>query len=41
MQLMDDAILAALKEGVISPNEAYMKAADKSRFEHLLSGNKR
>ena len=41
MQLMDDAILAALKEGVISPNEAYMKAADKSRFEHLLSGSKR
>ncbi len=36
MQLMDDSILARLKEGIISPNEAYMKAADKSRFEHLV-----
>ena len=36
MQLMDDSILARLKEGLVSPNEAYMKAADKSRFEHLV-----
>ncbi len=41
MQLMDDAILARLKAGDVSPNEAYLKAADKSRFEHLLSGGKR
>ena len=36
MQLMDDSILARLKAGLVSPNEAYMKAADKSRFEHLV-----
>jgi twitching motility protein PilT len=36
MQLMDDSILARLKAGIVSPNEAYMKAADKSRFEHLV-----
>ena len=35
MQLMDDSIMAKLKEGLVSPNEAYMKAIDKSRFEHL------
>ncbi|GIW70604.1 MAG: twitching motility protein PilT [Planctomycetota bacterium] len=33
MQLMDDAIMAHLKAGVISGEEAYMKAIDKSRFE--------
>jgi twitching motility protein PilT len=38
MQLMDDSILQRLKAGDTSPNEAYLKAADKSRFEHLLSG---
>ena len=36
MQLMDDSILARLKEGLVSPNEAYMKSSDKSRFEHLV-----
>jgi twitching motility protein PilT len=36
MQLMDDSILSRLKAGMVSPNEAYMKAADKSRFEHLV-----
>ncbi|RMG12395.1 MAG: type IV pilus twitching motility protein PilT [Planctomycetota bacterium] len=41
MQLMDDAIRQRLDEGIISPNEAYMKANDKSRFEHLLAGRKR
>jgi twitching motility protein PilT len=41
MQLMDDSIKQRLDEGVVSPNEAYMKANDKSRFEHLLSGRKR
>ncbi len=40
MQLMDDAILARLKAGDVSPNEAYLKAADKSRFEHLLGGKR-
>ncbi len=35
MQLMDDSIMARLREGKVSPNEAYMKAIDKSRFEHL------
>jgi len=35
MQLMDDSIMAKLKDGLISPNEAFMKAMDKSRFEHL------
>ena len=35
MQLMDDSIMARLKDGLVSPNEAYMKAIDKSRFEHL------
>jgi len=36
MQLMDDSILARLKAGMVSPNEAYMKSSDKSRFEHLV-----
>ena len=35
MQLMDDSIMERLKAGLVSPNEAYMKAIDKSRFEHL------
>jgi twitching motility protein PilT len=41
MQLMDDSIRQRLEEGMISPNEAYQKASDKSRFEHLLSGGGR
>jgi len=40
MQLMDDSILEKLKAGLVSPNEAYMKASDKSRFEHLLGGRR-
>ncbi|MCA8922105.1 MAG: type IV pilus twitching motility protein PilT [Planctomycetes bacterium] len=36
MQLMDDSILQKLKAGLVSPNEAFMKAADKHKFEHLL-----
>ncbi len=40
MCLMDDSILRVLKAGLVSPNEAYMKATDKSRFEHLLGGKK-
>jgi twitching motility protein PilT len=33
MQLMDDSIMSRLKEGLVTPHEAYMKAFDKSRFE--------
>ncbi|MCO5169678.1 MAG: type IV pilus twitching motility protein PilT [Planctomycetes bacterium] len=39
MMLMDDSILRVLKAGLVSPNEAYMKATDKSRFESLLAGS--
>ena len=35
-----DAEAARLREGDISPNEAYLKASDKSRFEHLVKGRK-
>jgi twitching motility protein PilT len=35
MQLMDDAIMKHLKEGLVTPQEAYMKAIDKNRFQHL------
>jgi len=35
MQLMDDAIMRHLKEGNITPQEAYMKAIDKNRFQSL------
>ena len=40
MQLMDDSIMEKLKAGLVSPNEAYMKAADKSRFDSLLGGRR-
>ncbi len=33
MQLMDDAIFAAMQGGIISGEEAYMKAIDKTRFD--------
>src|SRR5947209_6378415 len=36
MQFMDDAILALLQNGVVSPNEAFMKAIDKNRFKQFL-----
>ncbi len=36
MQSMDDALFALVKEGVIRPVDAYMKAANKSRFEPLI-----
>ena len=36
MQFMDDAIWAKLVEGVVSPEEAYMKAIDKNRFKNFL-----
>ncbi|GAB4248421.1 MAG: type IV pilus twitching motility protein PilT [Candidatus Methylacidiphilales bacterium] len=37
MQLMDDAIWAYLQQKLITPEEAYMKAIDKQRFEPFLS----
>jgi twitching motility protein PilT len=36
MQFMDDAIYALLKKGAVTPNEAFMKAIDKSRFKQFL-----
>ncbi len=37
MQLMDDAIMGHLKEGNVTPQEAYMKAFDKARFESMYA----
>lgn len=36
MQFMDESIWAKLREGKISPQEAYMKAIDKTRFKKFL-----
>jgi twitching motility protein PilT len=36
MQFMDDAIWALLQNGVVSPQEAFMKAIDKNRFKDSL-----
>jgi twitching motility protein PilT len=36
MQTMDDAIMNCLKEGIVTPLEAYMKAIEKERFHPLL-----
>jgi twitching motility protein PilT len=36
MQAMDDALFALAKAGVILPQDAHQKAADKARFEPLL-----
>lgn len=36
MQFMDESIWAKLQEGMISPQEAYMKAIDKTRFKKFL-----
>src|SRR5271156_6333253 len=36
MQFMDDAIMALVIAGTVSPKEAYMKAIDKQRFAPLL-----
>ena len=41
MQFMDDAIHAALKEGVVSAHEAFMKAIDKNRFREFLPAERR
>jgi twitching motility protein PilT len=37
MQFMDKSIWQKLREGIISPQEAYMKAIDKNRFKKFLS----
>ncbi len=36
MQFMDESIWSKLREGMISPEEAYMKAIDKNRFKKYL-----
>lgn len=36
MQFMDDAIWEKLCSGIVSPEEAYMKAIDKNRFKNFL-----
>ena len=36
MQFMDEAIWEKLREGLVSPVEAYMKAIDKTRFKKFL-----
>jgi len=36
MQFMDDAIMALLQSGAVSPHEAFMKAIDKNRFKEFL-----
>lgn len=36
MQFMDESIWTKLREGMISPEEAYMKAIDKTRFKRFL-----
>ena len=37
MQFMDDAIDALLRQGLVSPHEAFMKAIDKNRFKEFLA----
>lgn len=36
MQFMDESIWTKLREGIITPEEAYMKAIDKTRFKKFL-----
>ena len=36
MQFMDDAIWQVMQQGIVSPQEAYMKAIDKNRFRVFL-----
>ena len=36
MQFMDESIWSKLQEGIVSPQEAYMKAIDKTRFRKFL-----
>ncbi len=37
MQIMDDSIMRLLMDGIVSPEEASMKAIEKQRFEEFLS----
>ena len=39
MQFMDESIWSKLREGMISPEEAYMKSIDKTRFKRFLPEN--
>jgi twitching motility protein PilT len=41
MQFMDDAIHALLRQGAVSPHEAFMKAIDKNRFKEFLSSKEK
>lgn len=41
MQFMDDAIQALLQAGAVSPQEAFMKAIDKSRFREFLPSDEK
>jgi twitching motility protein PilT len=41
MQYMDDAIFAVLKNGTVTPHEAFMKAIDKNRFKQFLPAEER
>jgi twitching motility protein PilT len=36
MQFMDEAIWQKLRDGYVTPMEAYMKAIDKNRFKNFL-----
>ncbi len=36
MQFMDDAIWQKLQQGIVTPEEAYMKSIDKARFKNFL-----
>ena len=36
MQTMDDALLALVESGEVRGDDAYLKATDKTRFEHLV-----
>lgn len=36
MQFMDDAVWQKLQQGIVSPEEAYMKAIEKGRFRNFL-----
>ncbi len=40
MQFMDESIWSKLRDGMISPEEAYMKAIDKTRFKKFLPSDK-
>jgi twitching motility protein PilT len=36
MQLMDDSLMALVESGRVTPQEAYLKATDKARFEGMI-----